>query len=194
MGSIGSVCVYCGSHAGASPVHRTAAQRLGTLVAQSGRKLVYGGGSIGLMAAAADAALAAGGSVVGVIPRFLQRMEVAHAGLTELHLVDSMHERKQKMAALADAFVVLPGGLGTLDETIEIITWRQLGVHDKPIIVVDLAGYWRPLHDLFAAVIAGGFASRDILRLFTFVPSVEAALAALAAAPVAAAPDRTKLA
>ena len=192
MGSIGSVCVYCGSKTGASPVHRAAAQRLGALLAQSGLTLVYGGGSIGLMAAAADAVLAAGGKAVGVIPRFLERMEVAHTGLTELHLVDTMAERKQKMAELADAFVVLAGGLGTLDETIEAITLRQLGVHDKPIVIVDLAGYWRPLHDLFAAVIANGFANRDVLRLFTFVPSVEDAVAMLAT-PAPATRGRTKL-
>ena len=193
MPPIQSVCVYCGSRAGADPAHRVAAVRLGTLLAHSGRRLVYGGGSIGLMTAVADAALAAGGEVIGVIPGFLERLEVGHKGLTELHLVDSMHQRKLRMADLADAFVALPGGLGTLDELLEVITWRQLRLHDKPIFVVDQGGYWQPLLRLLDAVIGGGFADRDIMRLVTFVPSVEDVLTALDTAPAAGAVPQTRL-
>ncbi len=193
MPPIQSVCVYCGSRAGADPAHRTAAVRFGTLLAQSGRRLVYGGGSIGLMTAVADAVLAAGGEVIGVIPGFLERLEVGHKGLTELHLVDSMHQRKLRMADLADAFVALPGGLGTLDELLEVITWRQLRLHDKPIFVVNQGAYWQPLLHLLDAVIGGGFADRDIMRLVTFVPSVEDVLTALETAPAAGAAAQTRL-
>ena len=193
MAAIASVCVYCGSSNRVPDSHKQAARSLGTLLARHRVRLVFGGGRVGLMGILADAALAAGGEVIGLIPQFLDKIELGHGGVTELIVTESMHARKQKMAELADAFVVLPGGLGTLDEALEIITWRQLGVHDKSIVIVDLAGYWRPLRDLFAATIAGGFAGRDILRLFTFVPSVEDALATLAASPAAAKRDRTKL-
>ncbi len=139
------VCVFCGSAAGARPAYRRAAARLGEALARRGLGLVYGGGSIGLMGMVADAALAAGGEVVGVIPRRLARKEIAHAGLTRLRVVPSMHARKAMMADLADAFVALPGGLGTLEELTEVLTWAQLGLHAKPCALLDVAGYWRPL-------------------------------------------------
>lgn len=140
-----SVCVFCGSAPGARPVYAAAARRLGGALARRGIRLVFGGGSVGLMGVLADAAMARGGEAVGVIPRALYRKEVAHQGLTRLHVVASMHERKAMMADLADAFLALPGGLGTLEELAEVLTWAQLGLHAKPCGLLDVAGYWRPL-------------------------------------------------
>jgi uncharacterized protein (TIGR00730 family) len=151
-----SVCVFCGSSNGIDPVFLEAARSLGMEIARRGWRLVYGGAEVGLMGAVADAALAAGGTVTGVIPRSLFRQEIAHRGLTELVEVNSMHERKAEMARRADAFVVLPGGLGTLDEMCEILTWELLGIHDKPVVLVNTAGYWDLfLHMLDGAVEAG---------------------------------------
>ncbi len=135
-----AVAVFCGSRSGNDPAYHCAAQALGTGLAKAGIRLVYGGGRIGLMGVLADAALAAGGDVLGIIPEFLTRREVAHEGVTKMVVTDSMHSRKQRMFEAADAFVSLPGGLGTLDETIEIITWRQLRLHAKPILICDVAG------------------------------------------------------
>src|SRR5579883_15172 len=145
MAKVKRLCVYCGSSSQVDEIYRRAAARLGQVIAQAGIELVYGGGRVGLMGLMADAALAAGGRVIGVIPHLLHDREVGHAGVGELIVVGSMHERKQRMFDLADAFVMLPGGLGTLDETIEILTWKQLGLHDKPVIIADIAGYWAPL-------------------------------------------------
>ncbi|MBD7986692.1 TIGR00730 family Rossman fold protein [Luteimonas sp. Sa2BVA3] len=140
-----SLCVYCGSNSGAHPAYGEAAIALGTRMARDGIRLVYGGGNIGLMGTIADAVLAAGGEVVGVIPKHLVDMEVAHAGLTELEVVDSMHQRKSRMFDLADAFVAMPGGFGTLEEIVEMFTWRQLGISEKPCALLDVNGYYRPL-------------------------------------------------
>jgi hypothetical protein len=140
-----TVCVFCGSSPGAHPAYVEAARALGGLLAASGRRLVYGGGRVGLMGAVADAALAGGGQVVGVIPQALVAREVAHEGLTELRVVRSMHERKATMAELSDGFVVLPGGLGTLEELFEVWTWGQLGLHAKPYGLLDVAGFYAPL-------------------------------------------------
>lgn len=178
---IQSLCVYCGSAAHAS--HRAAAADLGRLMAGRGIRLVTGGGDIGLMGVVANAALAAGGHVTGIIPRFLVAREVHHKALSETLLVDSMHERKQRMFDLADGFVVLPGGLGTLDETIEVMTWRQLGLHDKPILLLDLDGYWKPFLDLVAHVITAGYARRAAAGLVAAVPTPDALFAALDALP-----------
>jgi uncharacterized protein (TIGR00730 family) len=183
MAILRSLCLYCGSRIGAGDAHRAAAAELGTLLGQRGGRLVFGGGRNGLMGVAADAALAAGGQVIGVIPDHLHDFEAAHDGLSELIVVDSMHARKQKMFELADAFAVLPGGLGTLDETIEIITWRQLGLHDKPIVVLDNSGYWQPLLDLVEHAIDAGFAGPSARDLFTVVDSVAGIFAAIEAAP-----------
>jgi uncharacterized protein (TIGR00730 family) len=139
-----TVCVFCASSPGANPIHAESAREFGTLLAQSGRRLVYGGGNTGLMGALADAALAAGGEVIGVMPRHLVDHEVAHRGLTRLEVVGSMHERKQRLADLADGFVGLPGGLGTLEEFTEIWTWGQLGLHHKPYGLLNVAGYYSP--------------------------------------------------
>lgn len=140
-----SLCVYCGSNSGAKPVYAERAVALGTRMARAGIRLVYGGGNIGLMGTIADAVLAAGGDVVGVIPKQLVDMEVAHLGLTELEVVASMHERKSRMFDLADGFVALPGGFGTLEEIVEMLTWRQLGIGDKPCAIFDIEGYYQPL-------------------------------------------------
>jgi uncharacterized protein (TIGR00730 family) len=190
---VASLCVYCGSHVGHEPAHRQAAARLGAILAERKIELVYGGGGIGLMGVLADSALAHGGRVIGVIPAHLQEFEVQHGGLTELIIVGSMHERKRVMFERSEAFLVLPGGMGTLDETIEIITWKQLRLHSKPVVLIDNVGYWAPLLRLFEAVAATGFSNPDSMDLFTVVGSVEDALDAVArsAAPAApAAPER----
>jgi uncharacterized protein (TIGR00730 family) len=140
-----SVCVFCGGNPGARPSYAAAARQLGEALAARGLALVYGGASVGLMGAVADAALAGGGRVYGVLPGFMTRREVAHRGLTELALVGSMHERKAEMAARSDAFVALPGGFGTLDELFEVLTWSQLGLHQKPVALLDVDGYFAPL-------------------------------------------------
>ncbi len=152
-----SLCVYCGSNTGASPAYLRHAIALGTRMAQGGIRLVYGGGRIGLMGAVADAVLAAGGEVVGVIPQQLVDMEVAHAGLTELEVVASMHARKSRMFDLADAFVALPGGFGTLEEIVEMLTWRQLGISEKPCAILDVDGYYQPLIAMMDRMVAERF-------------------------------------
>lgn len=136
------VCIFCGSAVGARPVYAEAARQMGALLAQRGLGLVYGGGSVGLMGVVADAALAAGGEVIGVIPEFLFKREIEHRGASEMRVVGTMHERKTIMADLADSFVALPGGYGTLDELCEILTWAQLGLHRKPVGLLNVAGYF----------------------------------------------------
>lgn len=136
------VCVYCGSSPGADPVHRAAAEHLGTLLAERGIGLVYGGGNVGLMGAVADSALRGGGEVIGVIPSALMEKELGHTGVTELHVVRTMHERKQLMADLSDGFIATSGGIGTLDELFEIFTWLQLGFHAKPVGLLNVAGFY----------------------------------------------------
>jgi hypothetical protein len=182
MASVKRVCVYCGSSGRVDETYRAAATRLGVILAKAGIELVYGGGRIGLMGLVADAALAEGGRVTGIIPAHLHDREVGHTGLTELIVVDNMHNRKRRMFELADAFAVLPGGLGTLDETLEIITWKQLGLHDKPIVLVDVADYWAPLLELFQHCVEAGFASRRALQLFRVARRVEDVLPQIAAA------------
>src|SRR5438105_13814072 len=151
------ICVFAGSNSGARPAYLAAAKALGTEIARRGCAMVYGGASIGLMGACADAALAGGAEVVGVLPRALTSREIAHHGLTELRVVASLHERKAIMYALSDAVVALPGGCGTLDELFEAITWGQLGLHAKPIGVLDVQGYWTPLLALMDHMNREGF-------------------------------------
>jgi uncharacterized protein (TIGR00730 family) len=161
-----SVCVFCGSNTGADPRYRNAAERLGAFLAERGHGLVYGGGRVGLMGALADAALAAGGRVIGVIPEPLVAREIAHTGLTELHVTTGMHARKARMLELADAFVAMPGGFGTLDELFEVLTWAQLGIHAKPIGLLNLAGYFDPLVRFLDHAVDRGFVRaehRDLL-------------------------------
>jgi uncharacterized protein (TIGR00730 family) len=152
-----SVCVFCASSDGTQPVFLEAAKALGQTIAERGWGLVYGGAHVGLMGAMADAALAAGGSVTGVIPRALVEREIAFRGLTELIETGSMHERKAEMARRADAFLVLPGGLGTLDEMCEMLTWSLLGIHQKPIVLVNTAGYWDAFLGMLDAAVTAGF-------------------------------------
>jgi len=159
--SIGAVCVFAGSSSGTAATYTDAARGLGRLLAARGVGLVYGGARVGLMGAVADAALEAGGSVVGVIPSALVTKEVAHSGLTELHVVSSMHERKAMMAGLADAFVALPGGLGTWEELFEIATWGQLGLHDKPCGLLNTDGYFDRLLAFVDHAVDQGFLRRE---------------------------------
>jgi uncharacterized protein (TIGR00730 family) len=164
------LCVFCGSAVGARAEYALAAQALGTALGRCGIGLVYGGGSVGLMGLLADAVRAAGGETIGVIPRGLASKELAHAGLTELRVVGSMHERKALMASLADGFVGMPGGLGTLEEICEMLTWAQLGIHRKPVALLDVAGYWAGLRALLAHAITEGFvdpASAGLLLVAT---------------------------
>lgn len=179
MAKISSICVYCGSSTGKQPVFGEQASNLGRAIASRGIRLVYGGGRVGLMGLCADAALSAGGEVVGIIPEHLERKEVGHAQVSELIVVGSMHERKSRMSDMSDAFVVLPGGLGTLDETFEIITWKQLRLHDRPIVVIDIEGFWRPLLQLVSAQVEAGFVRPEHAELFTVVSSVDAVFDAL---------------
>jgi uncharacterized protein (TIGR00730 family) len=186
--AIRAVAVFCGSREGNNPAFRAAAVELGAGLAHAGLRLVYGGGKIGLMGVVADAVIAAGGDALGVIPEFLTRREVMHQGVRDLVVTDSMHSRKQHMFEAADAFVMLPGGLGTLDEIVEIITWRQLGLHDKPVLLCDVAGSARPIVAAFEAAIATGFASPDALALFELTAGPAATLARLAELRKTAAP------
>jgi uncharacterized protein (TIGR00730 family) len=151
------VCVFCGASAGRRAAYLDAARSFGTASASAGLGVVYGGGKVGLMGAVADAVLAAGGEVIGVIPQELVDRELAHRGLSELHVVGSLHERKALMAELSDAFVALPGGFGTLDELMEQLTWSQLGLHAKPVGLLDVDEYWRPLIELARHATAEGF-------------------------------------
>jgi uncharacterized protein (TIGR00730 family) len=186
MQNIRSLCVYCGSSGAVAAQYRDAANELGAQLARAGIALVYGGGRVGLMGLLADAALAAEGKVTGIIPSRLSDAEVAHRGVTELIVVDSMHERKRLMAERADAFAILPGGIGTLDEMFEIVSWKQLRLHDKPILLVDIGGYWAPLLALLDHVIDTGFAGAQTRGLLQVVPSIAALLEALSEAPAAA--------
>jgi uncharacterized protein (TIGR00730 family) len=154
---IKNICVYCGSSQGHDPRHEAAARALGAAIAKARMGLVFGGGACGLMGAAARAALEAGGEVCGVIPDFLGKREIALEGLTELCVVPDMHRRKQLMFEKSDAFVSLPGGIGTLEELAEQLTWAQLGRHEKPLVIADIGGFWRPLLHLFAHMREEGF-------------------------------------
>ena len=174
------IAVYLGSSLGTRPEFADAAAETGKLLARAGVEIVYGGSGIGLMGVLADAALAAGGRVTGVIPVPLCDAEVAHRGVTELVVVTNMHERKRLMAEKADAFVILPGGIGTLDEMFEVLSWKQLGLHDKPILLVDIGGYWAPLRALLDHIVAEGFARPQTHALLQIVPTVGAVMEVLA--------------
>jgi uncharacterized protein (TIGR00730 family) len=154
---LNSVCVFCGSASGLSPAYIAASRAFAEESVRRGLRIVYGGASVGVMGALADAALEAGGEVVGVMPRSLVDREIAHNGLTKLHIVETMHERKAMMAELADAFVALPGGLGTLEELFEVWTWGMLGLHDKPYGLLNVDGYYQPLIEFLDYAAAQGF-------------------------------------
>lgn len=180
-----SVCVYCGSRPGNSPAFEAAARETGSLIGRLGWQLVYGGGRAGLMGVVADAALAAGARVVGVIPQSLMDREVGHQGLSELHVVRSMHERKSLMAERSDAFLALPGGIGTMEELFEVWTWRQLGYHDKPVGLLNTQGYYDALLAFMDVSVAGGFvapAQRALLKVDADAASLLQRLAGLAVA------------
>ncbi len=176
---IRSVAVFCGSRAGHDPAHEAAALALGAGLAEGGMRLVYGGGGVGLMGAVARGCMAAGGVAHGVIPAFLMRAEGAGAGATELEVTPSMHARKTRMFDLADAFVTLSGGLGTLDETVEILTWKQLGLHTKPVVILDIQGWAQPFLALVDTLIGQGFVSEANRRLYEVAADVPAALSLL---------------
>jgi uncharacterized protein (TIGR00730 family) len=190
MARITSLCVYCGSSDRGDERHRDWASDLGREAAERAIRIVFGGGHVGLMGVVADAALAAGGEVIGVIPEHLQARELGHGGLTRLEVVESMHSRKARMCALADAFCVLPGGLGTLDEAFEIVTWKQLRLHDKPIVLLNQAGYWGPLLGLVRHQVAEGYVRPQHAELFAVAESVAEVFEVLAGAPEPCAPDR----
>ena len=183
MTRISSLCVFCGSKTGDDPAFEAAARRFGELMVERGVRLVFGGGRIGLMGVVADAVLGGGGEAVGVIPKFLKDLEVGNNEVTEQIVTASMHERKNRMFELSDGFVVLPGGLGTLDETLEIVTWKQLRIHSKPVVVVNTLGYWTALRDLVQQIIDGGFAHPAVAELFTVVDTPDDVFWALEAAP-----------
>ncbi|HET9148585.1 MAG TPA: TIGR00730 family Rossman fold protein, partial [Acetobacteraceae bacterium] len=174
-----SVTVFCGSSPGSAPDYVHAARALGEGLASRGMRLVFGGGNVGLMGTVAGAALGGGGHVTGIIPEFLRAREVEFPGLSQLIVTDSMHTRKRRMFALADAFVVLPGGLGTLDELMEIMTWKQLNRHNKPILICDIRGWAEPVAGLVDQVIAHGFARPSARDLFEVMDGVERTLARL---------------
>lgn len=160
-----SIAVFCGSREGTDPAYMEAASNLGTLLAQENIKLIYGGSRVGLMGAVADAVIDAGGKAIGVIPKKLMTVETAHENLTELHVVEGMHERKAMMALLADAFVALPGGSGTLEEWFEVLTWAQIGYHQKPCCLLNTNNYYTPLLGLFDHMIEQGFVKKEYKEL-----------------------------
>ena len=176
------VAVYCGSANGSDPAFLEEAKQLGSAIAAAGLGLVYGGASIGLMGAVADAVLAGGAEVIGVLPEILSGSEIAHRGLTRLELVATMHERKARMVKLADAFLMLPGGYGTLDEMMEIVTWKQLRMHAKPCILINTSGYWDGLMAFLDRAVEAGFLKPDNRELLELVPDTAEAIARLRAA------------
>ncbi len=171
-----ALCVFCGSSHGSDPAHREAATRLGATMGRAGVDLVYGGGHVGLMGAVAEAALAAGSRVTGIIPEHLTRVEKPFHQSTELIVVDSMHTRKREMFERSDAFCVLPGGMGTMDEFFEILTWKQLRLHNKPVVIVNHRGYWDPLIKLSESIVGNGFASQATRKLYCVVDAVDEVL------------------
>lgn len=176
---IKTVCVYCGSRMGNKELYQNQAAEMGKLLAKAGLSLVYGAGSIGLMGVVARSANEHGADVIGVIPSHLDEVEVTQEGLSELHVTDDMHQRKKMMFERSDAFIVLPGGLGTLDETLEMMTWAQLSLHSKPIIIVNTNNYWSPLLELVDHVVTDGFAAPENAKLLTVATSPKGAIEAI---------------
>ena len=183
MTKLTALCVFCGSRAGADPAYAADAKTLGRLLGEKGVGLVYGGGGIGLMAEVANATIGAGGSVTGIIPEFLRAYEVGVVEGAEEIVVGSMHERKASMFERSDAFVALPGGIGTLEEVLEITTWKQLQQHNKPVIFVNTNGYWDPFMALIDRVVEGGFGHHKVRDLFQMVDRPQDVFAAIANAP-----------
>jgi len=185
-----SLCVFCGARFGTDPATRETAVGLGRLLAAEGITLVYGGGGVGLMGLVANAALDAGGRAGGIIPNFLLQREAGHPALTETVVVETMHERKLQMFERSDGFVVLPGGIGTLEEFFEVLSWRTLGLHSKPIVIIDQGGYWEPLAALLRGVVEGGFAEPSHLDHVAFVSELKDVLPAIAAMPTSAGSEK----
>jgi uncharacterized protein (TIGR00730 family) len=192
MQQIKSVCVYCGSSTASDPKFDAPARELGQALAKAGIKVVYGGGSPGLMGKVADAAMEAGGHVVGIIPDHILRLEVKHSNLSEMHVVPSMHVRKQMMTERADAFVVLPGGIGTLDETFEIITWKYLGLHDKPVLIANIDNYWAPFQGMMDHMKQYGFVRDAHCSTYVMVDTIEEVMNMLLSAETTEARVRTE--
>ncbi len=182
MEEINSLCVFCGSRVGNDPAYISTARELAEEMVRRNIRLVYGAGNIGIMGEVADAVSKSGGKITGIIPDFLDELEVGRKESDKFIVTKSMHERKALMFEASDAFVTLPGGLGSLDETFEILTWRQLGLHDKPIIILDVNGYWEPLSALIDSVVSKGFAAETIKDLYTVVDSVESVFEVLSKA------------
>jgi uncharacterized protein (TIGR00730 family) len=183
MNNIKGIAVYCSSSVHIDPKYHDGAIKLGQALAQNGIQLVYGGGRRGLMGLIADSTMAAGGNVFGVTTNHLDNYEVGHHGISELHVVTNMHQRKQMMFDHSDAFIILPGGMGTLEEFFEILTWKQIGLHAKHIVIVNSFGYWTPLKTLISHMLFEGFASRGDERLLHFVDTVEEAVPYILTAP-----------
>ena len=183
MTEIKNVCVYCGSSSNVDEAFKEAATKLGKLIASEKWGVVYGGGRVGLMGLVADSALQNGAYVTGIIPSHIEEREVQHDELSELHVVDTMHVRKQMMVDRSQAFVILPGGLGTLDELFELLTWKQLGLHDKPIVIVNMNGYWQKMLDATQNIANEGFMRQEDLTMFTVVQRVDEVPEALKNAP-----------
>ena len=175
-----NICVFCGSKEGNDPRYMKAARDAGRTLAERGMRVVYGGGSVGLMGAVADAALDAGGDVVGVMPRSLFEKEISHRRLTELHVVASMHERKQMMSKLSEGFIALPGGVGTLEEIFEQWTWAQLGIHQKPCAFLNLFGYYAHMQTMIASMVTGGFVSEEHADMLIVESDIDAVLRSFA--------------
>lgn len=191
--SIKSICVYCASSNTVAENHKQTAAHFGQLMAEQGIRLVFGGGRVGLMGIVAQGVMDHGGTVIGYIPDHLNEAEVGHTGITELHVVDTMHTRKRLMFEQSDAFVVIPGGLGTLDELFEILTWRQLGLHDKPVLILNQDGFWDPLLTLIDHMIAENTARPSVYDLYTVVTDVADILPTLAQLPGPTVDDRPDL-
>lgn len=191
MANVTSICVYCASSNRVDPAFLDGAARFGTLLARDNIRLVYGGGSLGLMGRCADAVMKAGGTVLGIIPEVLYDVEVHNVNLTELRVVPDMHSRKAMMFRESDAFVVLPGGIGTLDELAEILCWRQLNIHAKPVILVNQDGYWDPLLTMIDHIIDQKFAGEQTTGFFEVVDHVDDVLPALAQYEIGDAPDQS---
>ncbi len=177
--TIETVCVYCGSSVHVAPQYKQLAEDVGTTLARRKLKVIYGGGSVGLMGIMANAALLEGGEVIGIIPEHIRSHEIQHTGLTELHVVDNMHIRKSMMFEKSDAFVVLPGGFGTLEELFEVLTWKQIGLHNKPILIYNIDGFWDSMLKMIDDVIATNFAPENNHRIFKVVNTLEDMITAL---------------
>jgi uncharacterized protein (TIGR00730 family) len=177
--ALSSICVFCGANGGADPAYLAAAEAVGAGLAARGIRVVYGGGRVGMMGAVADAARAAGGEVVGVIPQQIFDLEIGHTGLDDLRVVSSMHERKALMAELSDAFVALPGGIGTLEELFEVYTWAQLGIHAKPMALLDVAGYYEPLAAFLDHAVAQRFLRRETREMLAVADDFDGLLETL---------------